>query len=147
MILSPYANPCSLLKDPLSTPLLRLPLSVPMSAPLKALTMSRCFVSSGPFFFQLILLKFETSLVNQFSLVFSSPPFFRVSRILENEFFKQDWRSRGKVQICQYMFMKWTLCFLVGLIVSLIGFFNNLAVENVAGIKFVVTSNMMLERR
>lgn len=43
--------------------------------------------------------------------------------------------------------MKWLLCFLVGVIVSLVGFCNNLAVENLAGVKFVVTSNMMLEKR
>ncbi|KAE9601781.1 putative chloride channel, voltage gated [Lupinus albus] len=67
--------------------------------------------------------------------------------IFENEFFKQDWRSRGKVQIFQYILGKWLLCLIIGLIVSLIGFCNNLAVENLAGIKFVVTSNMMLERR
>ncbi|KAK7292026.1 hypothetical protein RIF29_07651 [Crotalaria pallida] len=67
--------------------------------------------------------------------------------IFENEFFKQDWRSRGKVQIFQYILMKWLLCLIIGLIVSLIGFCNNLAVENLAGIKFVITSNMMLERR
>ncbi|XP_021809062.1 putative chloride channel-like protein CLC-g [Prunus avium] len=66
--------------------------------------------------------------------------------ILENEFFKQDWRSRGKMQVFQYIFMKWFSCFLVGLIVGLIGFCNNLAVENIAGIKFVITSNMMLKR-
>ncbi|KAJ6699843.1 CHLORIDE CHANNEL PROTEIN [Salix purpurea] len=64
--------------------------------------------------------------------------------IAENDFFKQDWRSRGKMQIFQYVLMKWLLCFLIGLIVSLIGFFNNLAVENIAGMKFVVTSNMMM---
>ncbi|KAG7984518.1 hypothetical protein I3843_04G164600 [Carya illinoinensis] len=67
--------------------------------------------------------------------------------IFENELFKQDWRSRGKMQIFQYTLMKWLLCFLIGLIVSLVGFCNNLAVENIAGIKFVVTSNMMLESR
>lgn len=43
--------------------------------------------------------------------------------------------------------MKWIMCFLIGLIVSIIGFCNNLAVENLAGIKFVITSNMMLQRR
>ncbi|RDY02219.1 putative chloride channel-like protein CLC-g, partial [Mucuna pruriens] len=82
------------------------------------------------------------------------PPLIRRPRLLlsvpmifENEFFKQDWRSRGKAQIFQYIFMKWLLCFLVGMIVCLVGFCNNLAVENLAGIKFVVTSNMMLERR
>ncbi|BFG40156.1 hypothetical protein CerSpe_264300 [Prunus speciosa] len=67
--------------------------------------------------------------------------------ILENEFFKQDWRSRGKMQVFQYIFMKWFICFLIGLIVGLIGFCNNLAVENIAGIKFVITSNMMLKSR
>ncbi|KAF2310584.1 hypothetical protein GH714_014952 [Hevea brasiliensis] len=67
--------------------------------------------------------------------------------IAENDFFKQDWRTCGKIQIFQYLFMKWLLCFLIGIIVSLIGFFNNLAVENIAGIKFVVTSNMMLLNR
>ncbi|KAL6974095.1 hypothetical protein U1Q18_028278 [Sarracenia purpurea var. burkii] len=67
--------------------------------------------------------------------------------IIENEFFKQDWRSRSTVQICQYIFIKWTLCFFVGIIVSLVGFTNNLAVENIAGMKFVVTSNMMLAEK
>ncbi|CAM8979744.1 unnamed protein product [Rhodiola kirilowii] len=67
--------------------------------------------------------------------------------ISENDFFKQDWRSRSKVQIFQYIFMKWLLCFLIGLIVSLCGIGNNLAVENLAGVKFVFTSNLMLENR
>lgn len=43
--------------------------------------------------------------------------------------------------------MKWLLCLMIGIIVGFIGFCNNLAVENLAGIKFVITSNMMLERR
>ncbi|KAI3443891.1 hypothetical protein Pfo_000556 [Paulownia fortunei] len=67
--------------------------------------------------------------------------------IVENDFFKPDWRSRGKIQIYQYTFMKWILCFVIGLIVGLLGFFINLAVENIAGMKFVVTSNMMLARK
>ncbi|XP_045786629.1 putative chloride channel-like protein CLC-g [Trifolium pratense] len=67
--------------------------------------------------------------------------------IFENEFFKQDWRSRGVYQIFQYICMKWFLCLMIGMIVGFIGFCNNLAVENLAGIKFVITSNMMLERR
>ncbi|XP_065849340.1 putative chloride channel-like protein CLC-g [Euphorbia lathyris] len=67
--------------------------------------------------------------------------------ISENDFFKQDWRTRGKIQMFQYVFMKWLLCFLIGGIVSLIGFFNNLAVENIAGMKFVITSNMMFSSR
>ncbi|KAL2249487.1 UNVERIFIED_CONTAM: putative chloride channel-like protein CLC-g [Sesamum indicum] len=64
--------------------------------------------------------------------------------VIENDFFKADWRSRGKIQKYQYIFMKWILCFLIGLIVGLLGFFINLAVENIAGMKFVVTSKMML---
>ncbi|CAK9156481.1 unnamed protein product [Ilex paraguariensis] len=72
---------------------------------------------------------------------------FLICRLIENHFFKQDWRSRGKIEICQYIFMKWILCFLIGFIVSLIGFTNNLAVENIAGMKFVVTSNMMLAKK
>ncbi|KAH6779281.1 Voltage-gated chloride channel family protein [Perilla frutescens var. hirtella] len=67
--------------------------------------------------------------------------------IIENDFVNPDWRSRELVQICQYMLMKWILCFLIGHIVGLLGFFINLAVENVAGMKFVVTSNMMLARK
>ncbi|XP_043703079.1 putative chloride channel-like protein CLC-g [Telopea speciosissima] len=67
--------------------------------------------------------------------------------LIENDFFKQDWRSRDKIQIFQYLFMKWILCFLIGSLTGLVGFFNNLAVENVAGMKFVITSNMMLEHR
>ncbi|KAE8689042.1 putative chloride channel-like protein CLC-g [Hibiscus syriacus] len=53
--------------------------------------------------------------------------------IAENDLFKQDWRTRGK--IFQYIFMKWLLCFLIGGFVSLVGFFKNLAVENIAGVK------------
>ncbi|XP_052198806.1 putative chloride channel-like protein CLC-g isoform X3 [Diospyros lotus] len=67
--------------------------------------------------------------------------------IAENDLFKQDWRRRSKIQIGQYIFMKWTLCFLLGTLVCLIGFTVNLSVENIAGIKFVVTSNMMLYKK
>ncbi|KAI9125710.1 hypothetical protein K1719_003128 [Acacia pycnantha] len=67
--------------------------------------------------------------------------------IIENEFFKQDWRSRGKIQILQYLSMKWVLCLLIGAIVGVVGFFHNLAVETFAGLKFVITSDLMLQRR
>ncbi|XP_010241601.1 PREDICTED: putative chloride channel-like protein CLC-g isoform X2 [Nelumbo nucifera] len=67
--------------------------------------------------------------------------------IIENDFFKQNWRGHGKVQNLQYVFMKWTLCFFVGIFAGFTGFCNNLAIENIAGLKFVVTSNMMLERK
>ncbi|MQL80861.1 hypothetical protein Taro_013311 [Colocasia esculenta] len=67
--------------------------------------------------------------------------------IIENDgFFQQgqEWRGRESGQIFQYLIFKWTLCFLLGLATGGVGFFVNLAVENVAGVKFVVTSNLML---
>ncbi|KAH7681413.1 chloride channel 7 protein [Dioscorea alata] len=67
--------------------------------------------------------------------------------IVENDLFKQDWRSRKKTQIFQYIALKWTLALLIGLATGLVGFFNNLAVENIAGFKLLLTSNFMLEQR
>lgn len=138
---NPSANPYSLPKDPLSIPRPRLPSLAPMSALLRALTTSLFFFFNWLFCF---VPKMEYFSPPSSQVVFF---LFWVCRIFENEFFKQDWRSRRMVQIFQYIFMKWLLCFLIGLIVSLVGFCNNLAVENLAGIKFVITSNMMLERR
>ncbi|KAF2320223.1 hypothetical protein GH714_026092 [Hevea brasiliensis] len=65
--------------------------------------------------------------------------------IVENELFKQDWRSRKKVEICQYIFLKWTFALLIGLGTGLVGFFNNLAVENIAGFKLLLTNSLMLK--
>ncbi|XP_010541946.1 PREDICTED: putative chloride channel-like protein CLC-g [Tarenaya hassleriana] len=95
------------------------------------------------------LLRSATNSTSQVAIVGSdvSPIESLDYEIAENDFFKQDWRARGKAQIFQYVFMKWLLCFFLGVIVSLIGFAINLAVENLAGVKFVVTSNMMLSRR
>ncbi|KAF5803317.1 putative CBS domain, chloride channel, voltage gated, chloride channel, core [Helianthus annuus] len=67
--------------------------------------------------------------------------------ILENDLFKQDWRSRKKVQILQYITLKWTLALLIGVSTGLVGFFNNLAVENIAGFKFLLTSKLMLQQK
>lgn len=66
---------------------------------------------------------------------------------MENDLFKEDWRSRKKVQIFQYIVLKWTLALLIGLATGLVGFFNNLAVENIAGFKLLLTSDLMLEHR
>lgn len=68
-----------------------------------------------------------------------------VCRIIENDLFKQDWRSRKKVQIFQYIFLKWTLVLLIGLSVGLVGFFLNIAVENIAGFKLLLISDLMLQ--
>jgi len=52
---------------------------------------------------------------------FTFLPYFR---IVENELFKQDWRSRKKVQIFQYVLLKWAFALLIGLGTGLVGFFN-----------------------
>ncbi|KAJ1271138.1 hypothetical protein BS78_06G106000 [Paspalum vaginatum] len=67
--------------------------------------------------------------------------------IVENDLFKQDWRSRKKKQIFQYIVLKWSLVLLIGLCTGLVGFFNNLAVENIAGFKVLLTSDLMLKQR
>ncbi|KAJ4953683.1 hypothetical protein NE237_030515 [Protea cynaroides] len=67
--------------------------------------------------------------------------------IIENDLFKQDWRSRKKGQIFQYIVLKWTLALLIGLGTGLVGFFNNLAVENIAGFKLLLISNLLLEEK
>ncbi|KAF5448094.1 hypothetical protein F2P56_028659 [Juglans regia] len=65
--------------------------------------------------------------------------------IIENDLFKQDWRSRTKTEIFQYIFCKWTLALLIGLSTGLVGIFNNIAVENLAGFKLLLTNNLMLK--
>ncbi|XP_065878065.1 chloride channel protein CLC-b [Euphorbia lathyris] len=57
--------------------------------------------------------------------------------INENDLFKHDWRSRSNVQILQYIFLKWFLAFLVGLLTGLIATLINLAIENIAGYKLL----------
>jgi chloride channel 7 len=70
---------------------------------------------------------------------------FAIRRIIENDLFKKDWRSRTKTEIFQYIFLKWTLALLIGLSTGLVGLFNNLAVENIAGFKLLLTNNFMLK--
>ncbi|KAL6840155.1 hypothetical protein ACP4OV_029965 [Aristida adscensionis] len=67
--------------------------------------------------------------------------------VVENDVYKQDWRSRGKLQVFQYQMLKWVLALFVGLVVGLVGFFSNIAVENIAGFKLLLTSNLMLQER
>ncbi|KAE8706675.1 Chloride channel protein CLC-b [Hibiscus syriacus] len=57
--------------------------------------------------------------------------------INENDLFKHDWRSRSRVQVLQYIFLKWLLAFLVGLLTGLIATVINLAIENIAGYKLL----------
>jgi len=65
--------------------------------------------------------------------------------IIENDLFKQDWRSRTKNKILQYVFFKWTLVLIIGLGTGFVAFFNNLAVENIAGFKLLFTNSLMLK--
>ena len=68
-------------------------------------------------------------------------------RINENDLFKHDWRSRSKVQVLQYIFLKWSLAFLVGLLTGLIATIINLAIENIAGYKLLAIVGYIEEGR
>lgn len=65
----------------------------------------------------------------------------------ENDLFKQDWRSRSKVEVLQYIFLKWLLAFLVGLLTGLIATLINLAVENIAGYKLLAVVKYIEQER
>ncbi|KAG8366778.1 hypothetical protein BUALT_Bualt16G0003100 [Buddleja alternifolia] len=67
--------------------------------------------------------------------------------INENDLFKQDWRSRSKVEVLQYVFLKWLLAFLVGLLTGLIATLINLAVENIAGYKLLAVVKYIEQKR
>ncbi|GAV57078.1 CBS domain-containing protein/Voltage_CLC domain-containing protein [Cephalotus follicularis] len=67
--------------------------------------------------------------------------------IVENELFKQDWRSRKKVEIFQYVVLKWAFALVIGLGTGLVGFFNNIGVENIAGFKLLLTTDLMSDHK
>ena len=67
--------------------------------------------------------------------------------MIENDLFNQDWRSRGRAAILRYVFLKWTFCLFIGIVAGAVGFFNNLAVENIAGYKFFTVSDLMLANK
>lgn len=67
--------------------------------------------------------------------------------INENDLFKQDWRSRSKVQVLQYIFLKWKLAFLIGLLTGLFATVINLAIENIAGYKLLIVSDYIEKER
>ncbi|XXG79768.1 hypothetical protein AAC387_Pa09g0768 [Persea americana] len=66
-----------------------------------------------------------------------------VAMIIENDLFKHDWRSRSRVQVLQYIFLKWTLAFLVGLLTGAIASLINLAIENIAGFKLLAVARLV----
>uniref|UniRef100_A0A5B7C227 Chloride channel protein n=1 Tax=Davidia involucrata TaxID=16924 RepID=A0A5B7C227_DAVIN len=67
--------------------------------------------------------------------------------INENDLFRHDWRSRSKVQVLQYIFLKWALAFLVGLLTGIIATLINLAVENIAGYKLLAVVHYIEKER
>ncbi|KAM0064104.1 putative CBS domain, chloride channel, voltage gated, chloride channel, core [Helianthus debilis subsp. tardiflorus] len=98
---------------------------------------------------QVLLLKNRVNTSSQIAIVGSNvcPIESLDYEIVENDLFKQDWRSRKKTRILEYATMKWALALLIGISTGLVGFFNNLAVENIAGFKFLLTTNLMLDNK
>lgn len=83
--------------------------------------------------------KLSCGVVNQKRIV--------VCRINENDLFKDDWRSRSRVQVLQYIFLKWLLAFLVGLLTGIIATLINLAIENIAGYKLLAVLKYIHKER
>ncbi|EER90148.1 chloride channel protein CLC-a [Sorghum bicolor] len=67
--------------------------------------------------------------------------------IIENDLFKHDWRSRSNVEVLQYIFLKWAMAFLVGLLTGVIASLINLAIENISGLKMQHMVNLVREKR
>ncbi|XP_062202508.1 chloride channel protein CLC-a-like [Phragmites australis] len=67
--------------------------------------------------------------------------------IIENDLFKHDWRSRSNVEVLQYIFLKWAMAFLVGLLTGVIASLINLAIENISGLKMLHMVNLVREKR
>lgn len=51
------------------------------------------------------------------------------------------------MQIFQYILLKWVFALIIGLGTGLVGFFNNIAVENIAGYKLLLTTDLMLKQK
>ncbi|MCO5576206.1 hypothetical protein L7F22_030014 [Adiantum nelumboides] len=67
--------------------------------------------------------------------------------IVENDVFKQDWRTRSRAQILQYILLKWTLAFLVGICTGITAFAINFAIENISGYKLLKVNEYFQEDR
>ncbi|KAD3067946.1 hypothetical protein E3N88_35826 [Mikania micrantha] len=136
---NPSRRRCSTFAEPPPTPPLRLLSSAPILVSSKASTTNN-MAATLPLLLVPSAIVFDNR--NEPDKAIATD-YFSTS----NDVFKQDWRNRSKYQIFQYISLKWILCFVIGIVVSLIGFFNNLAIENIAGQKFVITSNLMLANR
>ncbi|EFJ24475.1 hypothetical protein SELMODRAFT_100906 [Selaginella moellendorffii] len=67
--------------------------------------------------------------------------------IVENDVFKQDWRARTNYEVLQYVIMKWTFACLIGVLTGLVALLINLAVENIAGAKLLITLKLLQSNR
>jgi chloride channel 7 len=63
--------------------------------------------------------------------------------MIENDLFDENWRTRSTADQVRYVVLKWTFCFAIGVLTGIAGFFNNLAVENVAGFKHGAVSALV----
>jgi chloride channel 7 len=67
--------------------------------------------------------------------------------IIENDLFKHDWRRRSNVEVLQYIFLKWAMAFLVGLLTGVIASLINLAIENISGLKMLHMVQLVRKKR
>ncbi|XP_040385698.1 chloride channel protein CLC-a-like [Oryza brachyantha] len=67
--------------------------------------------------------------------------------IIENDLFKHDWRSRSNVEVLQYIFLKWAMAFLIGLLTGVIASLINLAIENISGLKMLHMVQLVRDKR
>ncbi|KAM3364090.1 chloride channel protein CLC-a-like [Capsicum galapagoense] len=67
--------------------------------------------------------------------------------INENDIFKHDWRRRSRAQALQYVFIKWTLAFLVGLLTGGVATLISLSIENISGYKLRAVVNYIDDER
>ena len=51
------------------------------------------------------------------------------------------------MEVLQYIFLKWALAFLVGLLTGVIASLINLAIENISGIKMLHMVQLVREKR
>ncbi|KAF8653201.1 hypothetical protein HU200_062654 [Digitaria exilis] len=92
-----------------------------------------------------LLHRSATNNTSQVAMVGSNPcPIESLDyEMIENDLFDQNWRTRSKADQVRYVVLKWTFCFAIGILTGIVGFVINLAVENVAGIKYEAVSALM----
>ena len=69
------------------------------------------------------------------------------NRIAETKVYKDDWRSRTPAERSQYIFLKWVFVLIIGICTGTASFGINMAVENLAGLKFQAVLFFMTKGR